>query len=76
MQRVGFWYMAVCLDTALDGAVIDYGRLQDWEEVYRKVFETEYAVQGQDDSVPVWRAALDTGGGLEGDAISRTEQAL
>ena len=43
--------------------------------MYRKVFETEYAVQGQEDPVPVWRAALDTGGGLEGDAISRTEQA-
>lgn len=75
MQKVGFWYMAVAWTGRLDGAVIDYGRLQDWEDVYRKVFETEYAVQGQEDPVPVWRAALDTGGGLEGDAISRTEQA-
>jgi len=75
MQRVGFWYVACAWTGRLDCAIIDYGRLLDWAEVHAIVFNREWSVQGTDDSVPAWRAAIDTGGGTaEGGSISRTEE--
>lgn len=75
MQKRYFWYSVCGWDAALNCAVIDYGRLRDWEDVYALVHETRYEREEGGD-LGIWRAALDTGG-TEGDpgAMTRPEEA-
>lgn len=82
MQKRGFWYMVCAWTGKLDGAIIDYGRLKDWEDVYKLVFEKTYRVESsvpgeyEPDNAVIWRALLDTGGGVsENEDVTRTEEA-
>lgn len=75
MQKRGFWYVVCAWTGKLDCAIIDYGRLLNFDELYDLAVVREWPVQGSGDMVPAWRVAVDTGGGLaEGDFISRTEE--
>lgn len=44
--------------------ILDYGRVERWEEVTQVVFDSRYARQDGRVMAP-WRAALDTGGGRD-----------
>ncbi|MBU1229539.1 MAG: phage terminase large subunit family protein [Proteobacteria bacterium] len=76
MQKHGFWFLVCAWTPGLECAVIDYGRLRDWEDVARLVWHTAYAQESGGPALPVWRAGLDTGGGkTDEDLLTRTEEA-
>lgn len=77
MQARGFYYsvMAHAIEPYA-GWVIDYGRLEGWDDVRRLIFEASYHVVGGVRRMSIWRASLDTGGGRTDEEIeTRTEQA-
>lgn len=79
MQKRGFYFLVCAWTPRMDCAVVDYGRLKDWDDVAALCFETTYPVQdgGDGERTGLWRAALDTGGGLsepDGD-LTRGEEA-
>lgn len=54
--------------------IIDYGRVQTWEELAASIFMARYeTVEGR--QLGIWRAALDTGGGKHEEEVSRPMQA-
>lgn len=76
MQKHGFWFVVRAWDKDLRSHLVQYGTLSAWEDVVTLCFETQYPVEGSDRKMGVWRAALDTGGGLvDDDDWSRTEEA-
>lgn len=48
--------------------------LANWEAVEKILFETAYPIEGSDDSMRIWRAAVDTGGGSGDGGVSMTEE--
>lgn len=75
MQKHGFWFTVCAWSPALECAVIDYGRLRDWDDVAALMWETTYE-QEDGQPLPIWRAGLDTGGGkTDADVLTRTEEA-
>lgn len=76
MQKHGFWFLVHAWTPGLECAVIDYGRLRDWEDVYALIWETTYERQDGGEGYPIWRAGLDTGGTkTDDDLVTRTEEA-
>jgi len=75
MQKWGFWFRVDAWTPGLECAMIDYGRLRDWSDVYSLIWETTY--EREDGApIPLWRAGLDTGGGkTDEDLLTRTEEA-
>jgi len=55
--------------------LIRYGVIFSWDELYQIIFEDVYPVDGIDDHMKIWRAAIDTGGseGGEEDKTSTEE---
>lgn len=79
MQKRGFYYLICAWTHNLDCAIVDYGRLYDWDAVEQLCFATYYPAEdeaGQTGETPLWRAAIDTGGTAseENEALSRTEE--
>lgn len=76
MQKRGFWYMVMAWDKKLNGSVIDYGRLMTFDDVYSFVFQTAYDMEDSSEKATIWRAVLDTGGGISDiEGITRGEEA-
>lgn len=67
MQKVGFWFEVWAFERDLQSgrkAMIQHGYLPDWQAVEALVFDSRFRVDDRDRmDLPVWRAALDTGGG-------------
>lgn len=84
MQARGFFYIVCAWTDKLACAVVDYGRLYDWADVERFCFETYYpAADGGDGGetgalMPLWRVAIDSGGGRGEDpeAVTRGEECI
>ena len=77
MQRRGFFYVVCAWSADMDCALVDYGRLYDWAEVERFCFGGLYPAEGDGGGeVPLWRAAIDTGGtaGEDSEALTRGEE--
>jgi phage terminase large subunit GpA-like protein len=79
VQKRGFWYLCRAWMPTLASYVIDYGYLDTWDDVSRLLFETYYAVldaNGGDggERMPVWRAAVDSGGTETEGVYTRTEE--
>jgi hypothetical protein len=76
MQKHGFWFVVRAWDKDLRSHLVQYGSLSNWSDVEALVFGTQYKIEKSDKSMGIWRAALDTGGGLtDDDDWSRTEEA-
>jgi phage terminase large subunit GpA-like protein len=76
VQKYGFWYVVRAWDALLNNHLVDNGYLTKFEDVEQLLFETTYKVQDSENSLGIWRAGMDTGGG-EGedeDGWSRTEE--
>jgi phage terminase large subunit GpA-like protein len=75
VQKYGFWFAVRAWARDMSSWLIHYGQLVTWEEVEHLLFETVYPVEGMKKGMPIWRAAIDTGGGASdaGD-ISMTEE--
>lgn len=76
MQRLGFWYVVRAWAPDLTSWLVQYGALDSWKAVEDLIFRSTWQRMGSETRVPIWRAALDTGGGLAlGEEHSRTEEA-
>lgn len=54
--------------------ILDYGRVQQWEELEAVIFRSRYSMV-DDREFGIWRAALDTGGSRHEEDVSRPMQA-
>lgn len=75
MQLVGFWYLVRAWNPAnRDSWMIECGQLGTWDDVSDLLFNRAWT-KANGDPVPMWRAALDSGGTKKTDAlVSRTEE--
>ena len=78
VQKRGFWYVVKAWRPDLSSAVIDYGRLTDWDSVHA-LMETRYDYEDNSPnagkSLAIWRAGIDSGGTrTDEDVVSRTEE--
>jgi len=72
----GFYFVVLGWKPDMSAHLVDYGFLPAWGDVTRLVWEHHYTIQGTEDSLPIWRAGLDTGGGSrEGHSSTMTEEA-
>ena len=63
-QMQGFWFVVRAWARSGESWLVQYGWLNTWDEVHKLVFETSYPVAGTGARMPVWRAAIDIGGGV------------
>jgi len=75
VQKRGFWFVVRAWDGELNSHLVQYGYLSTFADVEAMVFQTSYQILGSDQTMAVWRAAMDTGGGeSETEGITRTEE--
>lgn len=78
MQQAGFWFVVRAWSRDLSSHLVQYGYLTSFTDIENLVFNTRYPVMGKGptDTMGIWRAALDTGGGKnKEDDWSKTEEA-
>lgn len=76
MQKGNFYYVVRAWAPDLTSWLIQYGTLSTWKDVEDLVFNTRFSVQDSTETKGIFRAALDTGGGVNADNDwSRTEEA-
>lgn len=77
MQLAGFWFVVRAWavgNLGLTGWNIHYGYLPTWESLEGLLFGSAYRKE-DGTSLPIWRAAIDTGGGGKFENMSMTEEA-
>lgn len=75
-QKSGFWFVVRAWARDYTSWLIHYGELQDWSEIEEMIFRKTYLRRSDPGSaLPIWRAAIDTGGTDTGLGISMTEAA-
>jgi len=74
-QKRGFWFVVRAWGGDLTSHLVQYGYLATFEDVENLVYNTSYPVDGKNETLPIWRAAMDTGGGDgESETDTRTEE--
>lgn len=73
-QKYGFWFVVRAWARDYTSWLIHYGYLGIWEEVEELLFAKYYPVQDMDLQIPIWRAAIDTGGTEGESGLSMTEE--
>jgi phage terminase large subunit GpA-like protein len=73
-QKFGFWFVVRAWAENLTSWLIQYGFLTTFNDVENLIFNTRYPVWEKDDTMGIWRAAIDTGGGKTDQGESRTEE--
>ena len=79
VQKRGFYYLVLAWMPDMTTYIIDYGRLAQFDDVTRLIWETAWPVLGHDSNpsgqlMEIWRAGMDTGG-TEGEGVyTRTEE--
>lgn len=77
VQKDRFYYSVWAWDKLGNGNMIHYGLLTTFDEVKDLVFKNEYPIQNSNETMGIWRAAIDTGGnvhlGEDGGTFSQTE---
>lgn len=79
VQKYGFWFTVWAWSKSMQSAMIHYGHLVTWDDVYKMVFDTTFPVEGGGREMAIWRAAMDIGGGKEsqlGEDWTKTEEIL
>lgn len=72
----GFWYVVVAWTRPMTPHIVHYGFLASEEELQPLVHENTYEVDGEDRSLSIWRAGMDTGGSrYNEDDLTMTERA-
>ena len=75
VQQIGFWYVVRGWEKDLTSHLISYGFLNTFEDVEFLIFQHRYRFHESDETLGVWRAAMDIGGGQAlGGEWSRTEE--
>jgi len=76
MQADGFWYVVRAWAKDFTSWLIHYGHLGAWEDLEEFLFKVSYPYQDRPDlRLPLWRVAMDTGGGVYDTGKSMTETA-
>jgi phage terminase large subunit GpA-like protein len=73
-QKYGFWFVVRAWARDYTSWLIHYGYLGIWEEVEDLLFKNYYPVRDTDRQIPIWRAAIDTGGSEGESGMSMTEE--
>lgn len=74
-QKFGFWFVVRAWAEDLTSWLIQYGFLANFDDVKTLIFDTAYRVHNSTDTMEIWRAAIDTGGGASAsDDWTRTEE--
>lgn len=79
VQKHGFWFSVWAFSKEMASAMIHYGFLTSWEDVYNLVFETTFEVEESENRMSIWRAAMDIGGGEDsqwGEDWTKTEEII
>lgn len=78
MQKRGFWFTVMAWTANLTSWLVDWGFLPGWADVEQLLFESTYPVDGMEGvRAPIWRAAIDTGGGeSDQDGWSKTDEVM
>ena len=75
VQMTGFWFVVRAWAKWGESWLIQYGWLNTWDDVEKLVFETYYPVEGRESMLaPIWRTAIDTGGGELEEGWSKTDE--
>ena len=75
VQLRGFYFTVWAWSHDLESWMIHYGFLPTWDDVSQLIFEHAYQIQNSDKSKHIWRAVIDTGGGIsEDESWSKTEE--
>lgn len=75
VQQVGFWFVIRGWEPDLTSHNIMYGYLSSFADLEALIFGTRFKKHGSQDTLEIWRAAMDTGGGKStDDEWSRTEE--
>lgn len=76
VQQNGFWFMVKAFKKDLSSHRVQYGWVTTWDAVEDIIFNTQYPVVDSNKTMGIWRAAIDTGGGVDGtdDEWSKTEE--
>jgi phage terminase large subunit GpA-like protein len=74
VQKHGFFYTVWAWSISYESWLIDYGFLMTWDDVESLVFDTLYKTKNEKVSYQIWRAAIDTGGGVTNEGWSKTEE--
>jgi len=74
VQKMGFYYTVWAWSLDMESWLIDYGFLVTWQDVGDLVFSSQYQRKSGDGVLPIWRAAIDTGGGKYEEEWSKTEE--
>ena len=75
VQKRGFWFVVRAWDGDLTSHLVQYGYLATFADVEAMVYQTSYQVLDSETTLPIWRAAMDVGGGeSETEGLSRTEE--
>ncbi len=62
-QKHGKWVVIRAWERDLTSHRVRHGFVETWEELERWIFQDVYPIEGTNITLPVWRAAIDTGGG-------------
>jgi len=79
VQKYGFWFTVWAWSKSMQSHLVHYGFLATWDEVYALTFDTVFPVEDGAHSMPIWRAAMDIGGGADstfGEDWTKTEEIL
>jgi phage terminase large subunit GpA-like protein len=75
VQKRGFWFVVRGWAEDLTSWLIQYGYLASWADVETLVYQTEYKLYDSPNTMKIWRAGIDTGGGETDESDwSRTEE--
>lgn len=75
VQKAGFWFVVRAWAEDLSSQLVQYGYLTTFADVKALIFNTRYPVQASQETMGIWRAGIDTGGGESESADwSRTEE--
>jgi phage terminase large subunit GpA-like protein len=75
VQKRGFWFVVRAWDGDLNSHLVEYGYLSTFGDVRTLIHDTHFPVEGSTKKMRVWRAGMDTGGGLtEESELTRTEE--
>jgi len=74
-QKNGFWFVVRGLEEDLTSHLMQYGYLMNWPDVETLLYKTEYKIHGSENTMGIWRAGIDVGGGESSSSDwSRTEE--
>ncbi len=67
-QKDHFYFSVYAWDKQQNGHMIHHGTVKTFEEVRALVFDNEYPIVDSEETMSIWRCAIDTGGGTSQNA--------